>query len=80
LTIEPDDPMRLLAAAWIDAGMRAPVPTTPLTENSCEAPGCAARAIVFIKTRYGPIPVCHEHFEAVKRMVQTIQRGTVPSF
>jgi hypothetical protein len=80
LTFEPDDPMRLLAAAWIEAGTRAPVPTTPLSESDCEVPRCASRAMVFIKTRYGPIPVCREHFESVKRAVQELPGKTASNF
>ena len=67
-----DDPMTLLALAWIDAGMRAPVATSPLTETGCEVPGCSSRSIVFIKTHFGPVQVCRLHFESVKRTVQAI--------
>jgi hypothetical protein len=75
-----DDPMTLLAAAWIDAGMRAPVATSPLTETGCEVPGCGSRSIVSIKTHFGPIQVCRLHFEAVKRTVRAIPDKPATSF
>lgn len=64
-TNEPD-PETLVAIAWQEAGMRAPIPTSPLAPSACDIRGCGAESWVQIKTKYGPAGVCFKHFQSIR--------------
>jgi hypothetical protein len=73
---EPVDPLSLLAAAWQEAGQRAPAPVTR-GQAACMLPGCGLDGWVQLKTKQGLIVVCFGHFQELRdRMEQTKPGGS----
>ena len=71
----PEDPIDILAAAWVDAGMRAPSAASVQDPGPCALPDCPGRPFVEIRTSLGRYGVCHQHFEAVKTSMQEQHLG-----
>ncbi|MGE0059077.1 MAG: hypothetical protein AB7P33_17855 [Dehalococcoidia bacterium] len=65
IEIEPNDPVMLIAAAWQEAGRRAPTPV-PVGQDTCMVPGCSEAGWVRLKTYHGPIVCCFNHFQSVR--------------
>ena len=70
-TIQEPDTLKLVSAAWRDAGHRAPAAPSAGSQDRCCLAGCEAMPFVELKLGNGPRGLCFKHFQAVETM-QTV--------
>ena len=67
-TFQEPDTLKLVSAAWRDAGRRAPTAPSTSSPSLCCLAGCEAMPFVELKLGHGPRGDCFKHFQAVQNM------------
>jgi cold shock CspA family protein len=64
--------LRLIAAAWRDAGLQAAVGVSGNGDALCCLPECRAMTFVELRTNEGVKRLCFKHFQAVQQTAESI--------
>ena len=70
MTVSTFDTLKLIVAAWREAGMRAPVAASATSGDLCGISDCPAMPFVELKLPDALSRLCFRHFQAAQRQVE----------
>ena len=67
-TIRESSTVKLISAAWREAGLRAPIAASPSSASLCCLPDCETMPFVQLRMMDSLRSLCLKHFESVKQL------------